>query len=661
MGIEKMSLLAVEGSAAYLDNALVACCDSGQFQITSGGAVLRNLNEQNPYSGIYAKIRDMAINLKISVEYADFRNISYETAEDFEKYFEDISARYDALHNRYAQVSRSLEEHRNTDSYLRHLKGLDVSFHDLFTMKYVKMRIGRLPAENEEKLGYYTNNCFIFMPFERSGGDWVYGIYLSPVSEVDFTDTIMNSLGFERTRLPDYLEDNAEAAERKLFDTIVAEEKEQAEIEKKIKALSDELSGDFRAVMSKLKYKADCFELRKKTVISNNRFSFSGFCPSRECEKLKKAIQERAGGDVSCVEIPIEKKNASNTVPVKLKNNRVTRPFEMFVKMYGLPSYSGFDPTPYVAFTYMILFGLMFGDVGQGFVVILLGLLLTKFTKNGLAPIMTRIGVFSMLGGCIYGSVFGIETIIKPIYHRENIWRGVCRLFGGLGIPEQPENIFQAAVVVLLFALMIGIILILISMTFNMVQNFKAGKKGEALFAVNGAAGILLYASLVVGIVLQLLFGIKVLTPPYIICLIALPALLIFFKTPLSNKMAHKTSEEKTTVGNFIVENFIDLFETAISFLSNTMSYLRVGGFVLSHAGFMLVVSQMTGMTDPSKPVTIGVVIGYIIGNALVMAIEGLLVGIQVLRLEFYEIFSRFYEGGGTEFKPVEIKLDSDV
>ena len=660
MGIEKMSLLSVEGKLPQLDNALVACCDSGQFQISSGGAVLRNLNEQNPYLGIYEKIRDMAVNLKIKAEYVDFKNLPYETEDDFEKYFEDISARYNDLNQKYIKVKQSLEEHRNTDSYLHHLKGLDVPFHDLFSMKYVKMRIGRLPAENEEKLVYYASKCFIFEPLERSP-DYVYGIYLSPTCEVDFSDSVMNSLGFERTRLPDYLEDNAENADRKLFDTIVAEEKEQLELEKELAHFTDELRDDFAAVMSKLKYKAECFEFRKKTVISDNKFSFSGFCPSRECKKLKDAIKERAGESVQCVEIPVEKKNASPSIPVKLKNNRATRPFEMFVKMYGLPVYSGFDPTPYVAFTYMILFGLMFGDVGQGFVIILLGLLLTKFTKNGLAPIMTRIGVFSMLGGCIYGSVFGIETIIKPIYHRENIWRGVCRLFGGLGIPERPENIFQAATVVLLFSLLIGIILILISMIFNTVQNFKAGKTGEGLFAVNGVSGIVLYVSLVVGLVGQLLFGIKMLTVPYIICLIVLPVLLIFFKTPLSDRISGHKPAEKMSVGNFIIENFIELFESAISFLSNTMSYLRVGGFVLSHAGFMLVVSQMTGMVDPSKPVTVGMVIGYIIGNALVMFIEGFLVGIQVLRLEFYEVFSRFYDGGGTEFKPIKIKLDTDI
>ena len=93
-----------------------------------------------------------------------------------------------------------------------------------------------------------------------------------------------------------------------------------------------------------------------------------------------------------------------------------------------------------------------------------------------------------------------------------------------------------------------------------------------------------------------------------------------------------------------------------MSFLSNTMSFLRIGGFVLSHAGFMLVVSQLAGASQPNAPVTVGMVITYIIGNILVMGIEGLLSGIQVLRLEFYEVFSRFYDGGGSEFTPLKIK-----
>ncbi|MDE6728794.1 MAG: hypothetical protein K2J80_12785 [Oscillospiraceae bacterium] len=658
MGIEKMSMLSVEGSIDELESALMACCDSHRFQITTSGAVLRNLNEPNPYLGIYSKIRDMAVNLKIEVGYCDFNDLPYDTPEDFDGYFEGISGEYDAINDKLAEVNRVLDEHKTTDAYLRHLVGLDVSFHDLFSLKYVKIRIGKLPAENEQKLEFYTSKCFVFMPFERADG-YVYGIYFAPKNLMDFADDVMSSLCFERTKLPDYLEDNAEDADKKIAEAIAAESKQKEELEKELAEFTDRLKGDLNAVMCKLKYKSDCFELRKKAIITEEKFSFSGFCPTRECGKLRDELK-KVSPYLQCLEIPIDKKGASETVPVKLKNNWIVRPFEMFVKMYGLPTYSAFDPTPYVAVTYMILFGLMFGDVGQGLLVMLLGMLLTKLTKNGLAPIMTRLGIFSMLGGCIYGSVFGIETIIPPIYHRADIWSGVCRMFGGLGIPEHPESIFQAAMVVLLFALAIGIILIIISMTFNMVLKFKAGHKGEAIFSVNGVCGIVLYASLVIGMVCQLLYGIALLTPVYVICLIAVPALLIFFREPILNAMAHKKSEEPFKVGNFIISNFIELFEAAISFLSNTMSYLRVGGFVLSHAGFMLVVSQLAG-TAGGAPVTAKTVIVYIIGNLVVMGIEGLLVGIQVLRLEFYEIFSRFYDGGGKGFAPVEIKLDSEI
>lgn len=659
MGIEKMSLLSVDGPIVDLERVLMACCDSRQFQMRTSGAVLRNLNEQNPYLGIYSKIHDMAVNLKIEPEYCDFRSQPYDTPEEFDSVFEGISEQYEELSGKLGEVNRVLEEYKETDAYLKHLVGLNVSFRDLFELKYVKIRIGRLPAENETKLDYYTSKSFVFMPFERTSA-YTYGIYLTPTNVSDFADNIMNSFGFERTRLPDYLEENAENAYKKLAEEIAEKTVEKEELEKELAYFTDMLKSDFNAVVCKLKYKADCFELRKKAVIGSEKFSFSGYCPTKECKKLQEVLSQ-VSPDIQCLEIPIDKKGAAEETPVRLKNNWFIRPFEMFVKMYGLPTYNTFDPTPYVAVTYMILFGLMFGDVGQGLVVTLLGLLLSKLTKNGLAPIMTRLGIFSMAGGCIYGSVFGIETIITPIYHRADIWKNVCKLFGNLGVPEHPESIFQAAMVVLLFALVIGIILILISMIFNMALKFKAGHKGEAIFSVNGLCGIVLYTSLVVGLICSLLFGIQLMTPLYVVGLIVVPALLIFFREPILHAMAHQKSEEPFKIGNFIISNFIELFEAAISFLSNTMSYLRVGGFVLSHAGFMLVVSQLAGTANGDAPITAKTVIVYIVGNLVVMGIEGLLVGIQVLRLEFYEIFSRFYDGGGTGFEPVEIKLDSEI
>lgn len=645
-----MSLISVDGPAKALDAALMACCESGCFHIASNGAVARNLGEQNPYANIYARVRDMAINLKIPVKNADFASVECESAEDFENYLGDISKRYDELNEQYAAIEKSLREHKETDAYIMHLHGLDEPFSELFSMKYVKMRIGRMPLENEEKLKYYASKCFIFQEFEKTQ-DYVYGIYLTPIQYVEFADELMTSLGFERTRLPDYLEGDAELADKKLHAIIEEEEKEKIRVEKELAYFADSLSDDFSAVLSKLKYKSEVNNLRKKVVISSGRFSFSGYCPARSSKMLRTAIVKSAK-NVQCVEIPVDKKRASE-IPVKLKNNVITRPFEMFTKMYGLPVYGGFDPTPYVAITYMLMFGIMFGDVGQGIVISLLGLILTKKTKNSLAPIMTRLGIFSALFGCVYGSVFGIETLIKPIFHRENIWNGVCDMMGNLSIPRHPSSIFQAATAVLIFALFIGIVLILISMILNTIKNFKAKKLGEALFDVNGIAGILLYASLITGLVGSLMYGLEIMTVPYVICLIVLPAACIFFKAPLSALVTGKKAEKFSAA-----ESFIGIFEGALSFLSNTMSFLRIGGFVLSHAGFMLVVSQLAGAAQPDAPVTAGMIITYIIGNILVMGIEGLLSGIQVLRLEFYEVFSRFYDGGGSEFKPLVIKND---
>ena len=111
-------------------------------------------------------------------------------------------------------------------------------------------------------------------------------------------------------------------------------------------------------------------------------------------------------------------------------------------------------------------------------------------------------------------------------------------------------------------------------------------------------------------------------------------------------------TKEKKSVGNMIVEGFIELFETCLSYLTNTMSFLRVGGFILSHAGMMLVVNVLAG-----SELSAGSIIVQILGNLFVIGMEGFIVGIQVLRLEFYELFGRFYVSDGKEFTPLQVNV----
>jgi len=651
MGIVKMSQLTIEGGLDRLDAALMLCCESKAFQISDmGDGSLRSASELNPYENIHRSMCDFALSLGITPELCDHSSVKQQTAAEFEEYYNKISKSISRMKKEYDDIVSVLEEHKQTDAYLKHLTGLNVSFTELFNMRYVKAQIGKLPAANMQKLDYYKNKCLHFIPFEHSG-EYVWGLYLTATKTAEFCDRVMSALFFEHIRLPDYLVDNAENSDKLLEKIIQDEEQLVKELKVQLDAFVKDNKAEYLAVLSKLNQLNGGFELRKKAFIQDDSFTFSGYCPTKECSSLVEKL-EAAG--VSTNEIPIKDGADAADVPIKLKNNIIFRPFEMFVKMYGLPEYGTFDPTPYVAVTYMLMFGVMFGDVGQGLAISALGLLLSKLTKNGLAPIMTRIGLFSAAFGVLYGSVFGIETIIEPFFHRENIWKL-------LGYTERPENIFQVATVLLIAALGICIVLIVISMTFNTVLNFKKKNWGEALFSVNGVCGLIFYISLVAAAACMFMLGTNLFTPVYIVCLIVLPLVLIFFKHPLSDLISGTKHSEKVSVGTFIIENFIDLFEAALSFLSNTMSFLRIGGFILSHAGMMLVVAQLAGTNSPDAELSVSTIIIFIIGNIFVMGVEGVLVGIQILRLEFYEIFNRFYSGSGKTFCPLEITFENEV
>jgi V/A-type H+-transporting ATPase subunit I len=321
------------------------------------------------------------------------------------------------------------------------------------------------------------------------------------------------------------------------------------------------------------------------------------------------------------------------TPPTKLKNGWFSRPFGMFVEMYGLPGYNEMDPTPFVAITYSLLFGMMFGDLGQGLVLMLIGYLAYKFKKMRLGAIGIRIGLSSAIFGLLYGSFFGDEEILTPFF--TDI----------LGLPGKPIHVMDGdfTMTLLISAIAIGAVLIIITMILNIIIQLKKKEYVEVVCSHNGIAGLMLYGYIGVGAALQLGLGIPVFNIFTIIPFVAIPLLLIFLKEPIHRKVHHHKMFP-AGFGGFFVEAFFELFEIILSYLTNTMSFLRVGGFILSHAGMMLVVTSLMSMVGDA-----GLLV-MIFGNIFVMALEGMIVGIQVLRLQFYEMFSRYYSGNGVAF-----------
>jgi V/A-type H+-transporting ATPase subunit I len=180
-------------------------------------------------------------------------------------------------------------------------------------------------------------------------------------------------------------------------------------------------------------------------------------------------------------------------------------------------------------------------------------------------------------------------------------------------------------------------------MILNLVTLYKKKDFVEFFCSHNGLAGLLFYGFVLVAVALQFGLGIPMLNPITISLFVGLPFLVIFLKEPIERRVHHHKMFPNG-FGGFFVEAFFELFEIALSYVTNTMSFLRVGGFILSHAGMMLVVTSLMSMVGDAGWIVM------IFGNLFVMALEGMIVGIQVLRLQFYEMFSRYYKGDGIAF-----------
>lgn len=673
MAIEQLTLVNVNGPVRKVNKTLIKCCESGYFHINpppnvSGSHLeAKSLKDKGLYERMIKRCRSIADTLGVTLdENASYDGVEYNVSVDFKNYLDSVDEKYTAMLDKKTELTSSIKSHTAIYSNLCQFADFNASFEDIFACKYVKIRFGRIPTGNMRKLDFYKEKPFCFFPFKNEQ-NFTWCLYLVPKSKSSETDYLFSSLDFERVILPEYLNGSSAEASERLLATIRDESAQLEELDKKLEQAAKDEAAMLSSVYAKLIAIDNSYELRSNVLIVGSQFHFSGYIPASKEKEFHVFMPD----DVSVT--TVETKDDADA-PVKLKNNWLFRPFEMFVKMYGLPAAGGLDPTPIVAITYILIYGIMFADLGQGLLIFLLGLLMTKFTKVKLAPIMTRIGLSSAVFGVLYGSVFGNEEIITPFFRFPDVYTL-------LGYDAPPENIFQVSSILLIAALLIGVLLVIMSMILNMIICWRAKDMENGIFGASGLLGFVFYTALIVGVGGNFV-GLDLLHIWYTLPLIVLPLVLMFFKEPILESAGAKKEEKagrgnidtglkeklaalfasqqekkkKKSVGNFIIEGVIELFETCLTYLTNTMSFLRIGGFILSHAGLMLVVNVLAGMTDG----TVGFIIVQIIGNLFVTGMEGFLVGIQVLRLEFYEIFSRFFRGGGKPFRPVDVtRLDA--
>ncbi len=640
MSIEKMSLVTIRGDRSLLDEVLLRCIGSGNFHPEAAQSFseyaggLSVMKEENPYAALSRRLDALAANADIDLNGAHCEGLDLAN-KDFPEYIDGLDARMKKLLTKKRGSEQLIDSHKSALQRLRHLTSLEVNFDRLFSCKYLKLRFGRLPLDSYMKLKNYTDRPFIFFSYDKDGS-YSWCLYICAAADAQEIDGLFQSLYFERIRVPDYAHGTPQEAISFIEGDLAREEAVLEGIQKEIGEIAQGERERIRALHAKLCLLGDAFELRSKAAFVKNDFVVVGYIPRRKEKAFAEAFQDLENVSLTLKD-PLEDPRLK--VPVRLKNNWLVRPFEMFVDMYGLPSYQDLDPTPYVAATYILLFGIMFGDLGQGLVLSLLGLFLYKKKKMALGGVMSRIGISSMVFGFLYGSVFGFEELLIPVHQA---------IFGRPHLIQVMDGAYTN--LLLLGAVGLGAVIITASILFNIVLGLRRRDWERVFFSNNGLAGLVFYLAVIWAAAGTLFLGQTVLTPPYIILLLVLPLLLVFAKEPLGKLLRGERDLFHEGVVSFVVENFFELFEVLLSFVTNTMSFLRVGAFVLVHAGMMVVVFTLAEMVGGgASPVVI------VLGNLFVMGMEGLIVGIQALRLEFYEIFSRFFDGEGEPFVPVAV------
>lgn len=630
MAIAKLKLVEIEFPAEQYDNVLMKLINLDDFhpeyasKFADSVQGLSVLNRENPYADMIARMEEARDKYQLDLKCQEIDNTRMNIIQA-DTFFCNVLEQIIKMENVKKELHQMIEENKATISQLEHMINSDLDFDKLFGCQYLKVRFGRIPTANLDKLQYYGAQEFLFKIFHKDVKQ-TYCVYITTESKAPEIDNIFSSLYFERIHIPEFVHGTAEEALAVLKEEDLTAKDYLIKLDERIQKIFNENMAEMNHIYSICKKMNEMYDAQKYVVVFGKNSAIYGFTETEDATKIKEDFEQLENVHV---EIKPALGDSRLTPPTKLKGNWFSEPFRMFVEMYGVPSYTDFDPTNFVALSYTFLFGMMFGDVGQGIILSLVGLLAYKLKGMKLGAVGIRLGFASVLFGIFFGSVFGSEEILHPFF-----------------VPMDSSN----TMTLLGAAIGIGVTLIIISIIMNIILNFRKKHIGEMCFSQNGIAGLIFYVSVLL-IVVKMMLGVQIPfvgTTPFIIIFVVVPVLLMFLKEPIERKLENE-SLFPNGFGGFFTESFFELFDIMLTFIANTMSFLRVGGFVLSHAGMMLVVYTLAEMVGGGNP-TIGYWAVLVFGNIFVMCLEGMIVGIQVLRLEFYEMFSRYYEGKGKPF-----------
>lgn len=511
-------------------------------------------------------------------------------------------------------------------------------------LSFLHFLTGTIPAANLRFVQKRLGNDTALLPLAQRGEVQAL-LALTTHAGRSNLERLLGEAGFRQERLPIGRGTTADQSLDSSLRELAQVKASLRQTEAGLRALADKVRSLLTRIEAAVQLEKCLVELERDFPRTEKTVLMSGWLPASDRARLEQRLQKLANGRF-VLKFLEPAGGRTEGIPVLLRHARLLRPFEMLVTAYGFPGYKELEPTVFVAISYVLMFGMMFGDVGHGAVLALGGLAALKTGRSvrvrDFAVLLLYGGVSSLLFGLAYGSWFGL-----PQFKPYALWQDPLE-----GNP----------MVLLASALKVGGALISLGLVLNIINRFRRGDVIGALLGKFGLVGLFFYwgmwSLLTQGEAINAL-GAGNLLPGIII---GLPLTGWLLKEPLEYAFRRRRAQPEHKdqgrgLGQAFTESLLGAFEAVLSYFANTVSFVRLAAYAMSHAALLVAAFMLAGAVRhlPVGGGLLGTLV-VIVGNLAVIAFEGVVACVQALRLEYYEFFGKFFAGNGRPFMPFQLK-----
>ncbi len=558
-----------------------------------------------------------------------------------------------------AEESRLVQQRLGLKSSIEELSAfseLTVPFGELAHLTYFAFRMGSVPVERVEEMTQALSTRAAIVSLQKPG----HIIAVASHNGRFALDSELAKFNFLPLELPADAKGIPAEVIKALERDLIQTEEALAQLEEKKSLVRQSKRDLISALQEDLDLAVTVDSVKQGFASTGSATRISGWIPRRKFPEVIAELERISQGRLALKtydpeEVP-EVRSGKVKVPVSVHHGKIVRSFERMVFSYSVPLYGTIDPTPFVAAMFVLLFAIMFGDLGQGFVGLLIGLVIRSgrvksfesYRKKNFGTVFIVAGAASMITGLLYGVFFANEQILVPF----------SRLVTGAVFGRPMDHIislvgFQKIILFFGVTIAVGVVINSIGLIINLVNTISRRRWEEAFLTKTGLAGALFFWYLIfvaVRVILGGSFG------GVDLAVLAVPLLALFFREPIIRLAEKKRPVLKDGFFSFIMEGIVEILESGIYYISNSVSFLRVAAFALAHAVLSTIVFLLADMVGGAAGGIVFRIIIILIGNSIIIVLEGLIVTIQVVRLQYYEFFSKFFTESGEEFRPFTLR-----